>query len=358
MILRQIRDDYLLKSYLGNLFSQQAIIYDSSSPHLTFPLSELITSTQTKPHKKTFIIYQNRDRAVQYTQDHKIANPIFCQSSLADTTINLQTNSTTIMSEAHLFPTQLSTPKPVTYQQGLELVQELTEGKPAVHSDHGIGIYEGLQQKTYSKITREYLILQYAAGDTLAVPVEYAHKVTAYLGQSTPAINRLHATAWAKTKKAARADAIRFARELIQQASQRAKTTGRVYEINPRNETQLESTFPYQLTIDQAKAWREVREDLISDNIMDRLVVGDVGFGKTEIALRAAYHVAQANHQVAILAPTTLLVQQHADTFINRLPTIKDNIGILSRFASPKHKKAIQEKISSGQLNIIIGFRR
>ena len=240
-------------------------------------------------------------------------------------------------------------------QQGLKLIQELTEGNPAVHADHGIGIYEGLQTKSYDGRPKEYLVLRYAAGDMLAVPVEYAHKVTAYVGQTHPPIARLHTSAWAKTKRTARADAVRFAKELLDIASRRAAVQREPYLIDAAAENKLAASFPYELTPDQAKAWQEVQHDLQQPEAMDRLVVGDVGFGKTEIAIRAAYHGAAAGKQVAVLAPTTLLVQQHADTFRQRLPELADRIGVLSRFSPEKERKKIRSLIADGQLNIIIG---
>lgn len=244
---------------------------------------------------------------------------------------------------------------PISYERARELIGELAAGKPVVHADHGIGIYEGLQVRHLDKQEREYLIIRYAAGDSLSVPVEYAHKVSPYIGTTTPIIHRLGGTAWARTRRAAREDAIVFARELLATAQQRQAYQRPAYYIDPALEEKLDTDFAYQLTADQQQTWQEVKKDLQKSEPMDRLVVGDVGFGKTEIAIRAARHIVNNHQQVALLAPTTILVQQHFDTFEARLPELKRKIGLLSRFISAADQKKTRAKIASGELQIIIG---
>lgn len=250
---------------------------------------------------------------------------------------------------------------PINTAQGFELIGQLKTNHPAVHRDHGIGIYEGLQSRVINQQTKDYIVLRYAEGDTLSVPVEFAHKVTAYVGSGHPPIHRLsQAALWQKNKRQATADAAAFAKELLTIASHRQNSQRSPYQVSPSTENLLDTNFPYQLTPDQVAAWTEVKQDLLKNTPADRLIVGDVGFGKTEIALRAAYHVATsadlpAGRQVALIAPTTLLVQQHYDTFKNRFPQLSNQIGLLSRFVSPKEQKITKEKISSGALKIIIG---
>lgn len=257
--------------------------------------------------------------------------------------------------ETSLFPTS-SDERPVSLHQGLELIRRLRAGRPAVHRDHGIGIFEGLAPKTINGQTRDYLILRYAEGDTLSVPVEFAHKVTAYIGAGQPPIHRLSkSTIWQKNRRQASADAAAFAQELLTTVSRRQAVHKQPYHLRPEAEEVLERTFPHELTTDQITAWTEVKQDLMSKKPADRLIIGDVGFGKTEIAIRAAYHAAAVGHQTAVIAPTTLLVQQHYDTFKKRLPQISEHIGLLSRFVSPPAQRHAIEKISSGELKIIIG---
>lgn len=222
-------------------------------------------------------------------------------------------------------------------QKARELIGELNVGQPAVHADHGLGIYEGLQTKHLAAREREYLVLQYAHGDLLYVPVEFAHKVSAYAGEGTPMLHRLGGTVWSKTKRRAQEDAAAFARELLTITGRRQHSQRPPYHIDPALEAALDESFPYILTADQVQTWHEVKADLTSSRPLDRLIVGDVGFGKTEIALRAAAHVASSGKQVAVLAPTTLLVQQHADIFEARLQI---PIQVMSRLAPRRLEEA------------------
>lgn len=250
---------------------------------------------------------------------------------------------------------KISKSSPVSIERALELIGRLVPGKPAVHADHGIGIFEGLERRTVSGEEVEYLILRYAGGDSIAVPVPFAHKVSPYIGAHAPAIYSLGTTLWSKTKRKAQADAAAFAKELLEIAKQREKATRPSYYINPTLEMKLESSFGFELTQDQKTVWEEVKNDLTLSTPMDRLIVGDVGFGKTELAIRAAMHAYANGKQVAILAPTTLLVQQHADTFRSRLPEIADSIFLISRFSSKKELAAAKKTLSENKPAIVIG---
>lgn len=240
-------------------------------------------------------------------------------------------------------------------ERAMELIGRLTPGKPAVHADHGIGIFEGLQQQRIGDTEGEYIILRYAGGDSISVPVPFAHKVSPYIGEAAPAVYRLGGTLWSKTKRKAREDAALFAKELIEITKQRTSAKRDPYHIDQTIEDTLATSFGYTLTPDQITAWNEVQQDLLQSHPMDRLVVGDVGFGKTELAIRAARHVLANKKQIAILAPTTLLVQQHFDTFKTRLPEIADSIFLLSRFTSSKEIKNIQKHLEENKPAIIIG---
>lgn len=262
-----------------------------------------------------------------------------------------------------LVPTQRTEfEQPLTYEQAFEIIGTLGIGKPAVHVDHGIGIFEGLQRRRIEKIEKEYLMLRYAEGDSLSIPVEFAHKITPYVGDAHPIIHRLHGTAWNRARKAARADAIAFAKELLNIAGKRTDAARAPYYISSQVQSELDKTFPHELTDDQVRTWHEVCRDLAQDVPMDRLVVGDVGFGKTEIAYRAARHVIENGKQVAVLAPTTLLVQQHFDSFSQRLsagqvrlPKTAGAVHLLSRFTSPRQQRDAKAAIISGSASIVVG---
>jgi len=343
----------LRPAHLENMTGQATIIADALEPDLQFPLKPVAQQDRLQ-HQPCLILYENQDRVQRCLADQGIADSILCRSTASQYPLHLKGENVTLISEASLFP-EAATPKPISYQQGQALVAELTEGKPAVHADHGIGIYEGLRHRTINKQTSEYLFLRYAAGDTLSVPVEYAHKVTGYLGETTPTIHRLGGTVWTKTKKQAQHDAEAFAKELLQLAAQRAASNTHQFTIDPVLEENLAREFPHELTPDQATAWKEIKQDLISKQLMDRLVVGDVGFGKTELAIRAARHVIANGKQVALLAPTTLLVQQHADTFTKRLPDLARQTAVLSRFATPTQARQARQRIAEGTAMIAIG---
>jgi len=244
---------------------------------------------------------------------------------------------------------------PLSYQRGLELIQALKIERPAVHSDHGIGIYEGLTQRTIDGITREYLVLRYAAGDTLSVPVEYAHKVTAYIGEGTPPINRLSDANWQTVKRKASVSAAHLARELLYLARQRSNAVRARFVVEPTFDEIFDQHQPYILTPDQITAWQDVQSDLTQSSPMDRLIVGDVGFGKTEIAIRAAHLAAANGRQVALLAPTTLLVQQHFDTLTSRLPHLASKITLSSRFSTASQRALTRQGIAQGTISIIVG---
>ncbi|MEX2054782.1 MAG: DEAD/DEAH box helicase [Candidatus Andersenbacteria bacterium] len=345
-------DAVVFQSRQETFRGRQTVVYDAIESTLVFPWRTL---PETLPKGKTYyVVYEHGERVREYLRDQGIENIHLCRNQLAELPVALMSATQVVVSEAALFPEPI-VQKPVSYQQGLSLLADLRENRPAVHSDHGIGIYEGLLTRQIGGAEREYLVLRYAQGDSLSVPVEFAHKVTAYLGEGIPPLNRLGGTAWLKVRQKAREDAVKFAQELLAVARDREEKTGGSIPLDYALEEQLDSSFPYTLTPDQELAWQEVRADLTREEPMDRLIVGDVGFGKTEIAIRAARHMAAAGKQVAVLAPTTLLVQQHADTFRKRLPDLTDRLGTLSRFSTPAAAKKLRQEIATGEKDIIIG---
>ncbi len=345
----------LLKSESGtSQIGAQTIITNSHTPQVIFPIKEIEKSDAST--KTLFLFYQNHDHIEQFIRDQGQREIITCQNELAEYVLWLTTDNWQLRTENHIFPKEnQNNASPITYERALELVGELVVGKPAVHADHGIGIYEGLQNRTIEKHEKEYLVLRYAEGDSISVPVEYAHKVSAYIGESSPQIHRLSGTLWQKAKKQAQVDAAALAKELLTISQKRTASTRTPYAIDPTTEEELDNTFPHELTDDQVRTWEEIKHDLKQAIPMDRLVVGDVGFGKTEMAIRAAYHTVQNGQQVAVLAPTTLLVQQHYDTFRNRLPKISNDIHLLSRFVSSRDQKTIKQSIEKNKAKIVVG---
>ena len=252
-------------------------------------------------------------------------------------------------------PVRLSHSSPISRDRALSLIGRLTPGRLAVHTDHGIGIYEGIEHRTVNGVESDYILLRYAEGDSISVPIPFAHKVSPYIGDKPPAVYRLGGTLWSKTKRRAKEDAAAFAKELLEITRKRDEATRSPYILDQDLEREIASSFGFELTPDQLQAWQEVQADLMGNHPMDRLIVGDVGFGKTELAIRAARHLVANGKQVALLAPTTLLVQQHIDTFRSRLPDIKDSIFLLSRFSTSQEIAKAKATMRNGKPLIAIG---
>lgn len=239
-------------------------------------------------------------------------------------------------------------------------LQTLKPTDHVVHVEHGIAIYEGLRRIDVEGIEREYLHLRYAAGDALYVPVDQIDRVSKYIGsvEAIPALSRLGTADWERVKRRVKASVEELARELLELYAARQVAEREPYGLDSQWQRELEAAFPYVETDDQLQSIAEVKHDLESLRPMDRLICGDVGYGKTEVALRAAFKVIQEGKQVAVLVPTTVLAQQHYDTFRKRMAAFPVAIEMLSRFRSPKEQKAIIERLELGSIDIIVGTHR
>lgn len=236
---------------------------------------------------------------------------------------------------------------------------ELNIGQPVVHIDHGIGRYQGLTHITIDNIDAEYLIIEYADKAKLYVPVSSLHLISQYSAMQTSApLSRLGSDQWEKTKKKAVEKAYDVAAELLDIYAQRAARKGFTFTKSDEQYFQFASSFPFEETPDQAKAIEEVLQDMQSEKTMDRLVCGDVGFGKTEVALRAAFVAVQDSKQVVMLVPTTLLAQQHYETFSDRFADWPVRIEVLSRFRSKKEQDKTIQALHDGTVDIVIGTHK
>ena len=218
---------------------------------------------------------------------------------------------------------------------------QLRPGDPVVHEQHGVGRYVEMVQRTVQGATREYLILEYAKGDRLFVPTDALEHVTRYVGGEAPTLDRLGGGDWAKRKGRAKKAVKEIAAGLIQLYSARMASPGHAFGPDTPWQRELEDAFPYVETPDQLDAINEVKEDMEKSVPMDRVICGDVGYGKTEIAVRAAFKAVQDGKQVAILVPTTLLVQQHYNTFRDRFAQFPVTVRAVSRFNSDKEQKEV-----------------
>ncbi len=241
---------------------------------------------------------------------------------------------------------------------------QLRAGDPVVHDQHGVGRYVEMVQRTVAGATREYLILEYAPskrgqpGDRLFVPTDQLELVTRYVGGEAPGLDKLGGGDWAKRKGRAKKAVKEIAAGLIQLYSARMASPGHAFAADSPWQRELEDAFPYVETPDQLSAIDEVKADMEKPAPMDRVIAGDVGYGKTEIAVRAAFKAVQDGKQVAILVPTTLLVQQHLNTFSGRFAQFPVTVRATSRFNSEKEQKEVLAGLADGTVDVVIGTHR
>ena len=237
---------------------------------------------------------------------------------------------------------------------------ELSEGAPVVHEDHGVGRYLGLQTLTVGGLTTEFLTLEYARGDKLYVPVSSLHLISRYTGSSPEQapLHRLGGDQWERIKRRAAEKAHDVAAELLDIYARRAARAGIAFPSSEAEYAAFAAAFPFEETPDQGRAIEAVLADMADPKPMDRVVCGDVGFGKTEVAMRAAFVAVQGGRQVAVLVPTTLLAQQHFENFVDRFADWPVKIESLSRFRTAKEQKRILEGLADGTLDIVIGTHK
>ena len=237
---------------------------------------------------------------------------------------------------------------------------ELTVGSPVVHIDHGVGRYQGLQSLAVDDVQTEFLTLEYAGGDKLYVPVSSLHLISRYSGvdlEHAP-LHRLGNEQWDKAKNKAAEQVSDVAAELLDLYAMRAAREGYSFQMPETQYARFAASFPFEETPDQQQAIEQVIGDMTVGKPMDRLICGDVGFGKTEVAMRAAFVAVQDGKQVAVLVPTTLLAQQHYQNFKDRFAEWPVNIEVVSRFRSAKEQKEVMEKVKEGKVDILIGTHR
>ena len=242
----------------------------------------------------------------------------------------------------------------------IQQLADLRPGAPVVHEDYGVGRYRGLMTMDTAGMTAEFLVLEYADGDKLYVPVQALERVSRYTGapaESAP-LHKLGGEQWQKARQRAAARIRDAAAELLDVYSRRASRPGHAFPIDEQQLQAFEAGFPFEETADQSAVIRQVIEDLQAPKPMDRVVCGDVGFGKTEVALRAAFVAVQGGKQVAVLVPTTLLAQQHFQTFADRFADWPIKVDLLSRFRAGAQAKATLDGLTQGKVDIVIGTHR
>jgi transcription-repair coupling factor (superfamily II helicase) len=239
-----------------------------------------------------------------------------------------------------------------------DILERLSTGDFVVHIDHGVARYERMLRRGGNGQERDYLELSFAGGDRIFVPVEQIGRVTRYSGGERPALSRLGGTEWLRAKQRVRRAVDDLAEELLALYAARAQARGHAFGEDTPWQAEMEASFPYEETVDQVRAAMEVKADMELIRPMDRLVVGDVGYGKTEVALRASFKAIQDGQQVAVLVPTTVLAAQHHATFSQRFAAFPLEVRLLSRFVSPTAQAATVEGLAAGTVDLVIGTHR
>ena len=265
----------------------------------------------------------------------------------------------TFVTDRELFGTvRVRRPKAMRRVVPRDILERLTPGDLVVHIDHGVARYEQMMRRGGSGEERDYLELSFAGGDRIFVPVEQIGRVTRYAGGERPSLSKLGGTEWLRAKQRVRKAVAELADELLALYAARADANGHPFSSDSPWQAEMEASFPYEETIDQLRASAEVKADMERGVPMDRLVVGDVGYGKTEVALRGAFKATQDGKQVAVLVPTTVLAAQHHATFSQRFAAFPIEVRLLSRFVSAKDQADAIAGLADGTVDVVIGTHR
>lgn len=248
----------------------------------------------------------------------------------------------------------------VTNAERLKSYNELKTGDYVVHANHGIGKYIGMETLEVDGVHQDYMTILYQNEDKLFIPVTQLNLIQKYVASEskTPKINKLGGSEWAKTKRKVTAKIEDIADDLILLYAKRESEKGYAFQPDDAYQKEFEDAFPYSETDDQLRSTAEIKRDMEKEKPMDRLLVGDVGFGKTEVALRAAFKAIKESKQVAFLVPTTILAQQHYETMVDRFEGFPVNVGVLSRFRTKKQQNETIEQVRKGQVDILVGTHR
>ena len=326
----------------------------------------VLTTQGHGPAERLVEVLRNDDVAAQLVEHVRDAPPsgaALVSTGCLDTGFRSDLLRTVVLTETDLTGTRglgskdPSKRMPSRRRNAVDPLQ-LKPGDVVVHEQHGVGRYVEMVQRTVQGATREYLILEYAKGDKVFVPTDQLELVTRYVGGEAPSLDRLGGGDWAKRKGRAKKAVKEIAAGLIQLYSARMAAPGHAFGEDTPWQRELEDAFPYVETPDQLEAIGEVKADMQQPVPMDRVICGDVGYGKTEIAVRAAFKAAQDGKQVAVLVPTTLLVQQHYNTFRDRFAQFPVTVRAVSRFNSDKEQKEVMDGVREGTVDVVIGTHR
>ena len=266
-----------------------------------------------------------------------------------------------VISETDIFGKHKKKKKRKTYEgQKIQDFADLKPGDYVVHENHGLGIYRGIEKIEVDKVVKDYMKISYADGGNLYILATQLDLIQKYASADAkkPKLNKLGGQEWNRTKKKVRGAVQQIAKDLVELYAVRQEKTGFIYEQDTVWQREFEEMFPFEETEDQLLAIEAVKKDMESPKIMDRLICGDVGFGKTEVAVRAAFKAVQENKQVVYLVPTTILAQQHYNTFVQRMKDFPVRVDLLCRFRTPMEQKKTLEDLAKGQVDIVVGTHR
>lgn len=304
------------------------------------------------------------DRVRRVLQDYEIPEPVIMNGNL-QSGFELPSVHLIVITEGEMFSQKQrkSTRRTDAKLDNAERIRSYTElkvGDYVVHQNHGIGKYMGIGTLEINGIHKDYLHIIYAGGDKLSVPVDQLHLIQRYVSseEKEPKVNKLGGAEWTKVKNKVKASVKDIADDLIKLYAARQSSPGYAFEKDTAEQQEFEDLFPYQETRDQLRAIEEIKKDMEMPRPMDRLLCGDVGYGKTEVAIRAAFKAVMEGKQVAILVPTTILAQQHYETFRERFSDYPFNINVLSRFRTRKEQNETMKGVKSGVVDIVIGTHR
>lgn len=306
---------------------------------------------------------ERMDRMRRVLQDYGIEAPILIEGNL-QSGFELPSIHLIIITEGEMFSQKQRKvrriDKKMDNAERIKSYTELKVGDYVVHQNHGIGKYMGIGTLEIAGIHKDYMHIMYAGGDKLSVPIEQIDLIQKYVGneEKEPKVYKLGGSEWTRVKSKAQSSVKDIADELIKLYAERQATTGFGFGEDTSYQQEFEAMFPYDETVDQLRAIVEIKKDMQTPRPMDRLLCGDVGYGKTEVAVRAAFKAAIEGKQVAILVPTTILAQQHYETFRERFSGFPFNVQVLSRFRSKKDQSATMKGLKAGTVDVVIGTHR
>lgn len=373
--------------YLAEVFSKYRFFYKAKeiyypitkNPLKAYPVNKFIGDIRSYIQEGYHLVFYNEEAEVldlirnlldeyqiKYDQtDHLQSLSINAPIILLQNQFSLEcifSKDQCIFMNANVFNVQSNQEKKkkkVQKHSGL-VIEDLRVGDYIVHENHGIGLYLGIEHLNRDGVEKDYILVQYKGADRLFVPIDQMHLVEKYVGQEgkRPKINKLGSAEWSKSKKRVQQSIEDMAEQLLEIHAKRQMLPGFAFSQDDEIQKEFENTFPYAETEDQLRAIKEVKMDMEKPHAMDRLVCGDVGFGKTEVAIRAAFKAVCNHKQVALLVPTTILAMQHYETFTKRMESFGVEIAQLTRFCTIKEQNKIFKKLREHRIDIVIGTHK